>query len=68
MGAVGWQEPDALVPGQVPIHQNLRELLAVRAELQKRVEELQREAAARASSSPERSSPSQPVTPVHTSV
>nr|XP_030702823.1 myotubularin-related protein 1 isoform X4 [Globicephala melas] len=54
---------------QTPIHQNLKELLAVRAELQKRVEDLQREVAARASASSERgSSPSHSVTPVHTSV
>uniref|UniRef100_A0A8C0LJ76 phosphatidylinositol-3,5-bisphosphate 3-phosphatase n=1 Tax=Canis lupus dingo TaxID=286419 RepID=A0A8C0LJ76_CANLU len=54
---------------QMPIHQNLKELLAVKAELQKRVEDLQREVATRASSSSERgSSPSHPVTPVHTSV
>lgn len=53
----------------MPIHQNLKELLAVKAELQKRVEDLQREVATRASSSSERgSSPSHPVTPVHTSV
>uniref|UniRef100_A0A8C3WDU8 phosphatidylinositol-3,5-bisphosphate 3-phosphatase n=1 Tax=Catagonus wagneri TaxID=51154 RepID=A0A8C3WDU8_9CETA len=54
---------------QMPIHQNLKELLAVRAELQKRVEDLQREVATRASSSSERgSSPAHSVTPVHTSV
>nr|XP_021530260.1 myotubularin-related protein 1 isoform X2 [Aotus nancymaae] len=55
---------------QMPIHQNLKELLAVRAELQKRVEDLQREVATRAvSSSSERgSSPSHSATPVHTSV
>ncbi|KAM4819142.1 phosphatidylinositol-3-phosphate phosphatase MTMR1 isoform 3-T3 [Thomomys bottae] len=55
---------------QMPIHQNLKELLAVKAELQKRVEDLQREVAARAvSSSSERgSSPSHSTTPVHTSV
>ncbi|KAB0372588.1 hypothetical protein FD755_016380 [Muntiacus reevesi] len=54
---------------QTPTHQNLKELLAVRAELQKRVEDLQREVAARASASSERgSSPSHSVTPVHTSV
>ncbi|XP_059534983.1 myotubularin-related protein 1 isoform X1 [Myotis daubentonii] len=54
---------------QMPIHQNLKELLAVRAELQKRVEDLQREVATRASSPSERgSSPSHSVTPVHTSV
>uniref|UniRef100_A0A2K5S8Y8 phosphatidylinositol-3,5-bisphosphate 3-phosphatase n=1 Tax=Cebus imitator TaxID=2715852 RepID=A0A2K5S8Y8_CEBIM len=55
---------------QMPIHQNLKELLAVRAELQKRVEDLQREVATRTvSSSSERgSSPSHSATPVHTSV
>ncbi|XP_053526194.1 myotubularin-related protein 1 isoform X9 [Artibeus jamaicensis] len=54
---------------QMPIHQNLKELLAIRAELQKRVEDLQREMATRASSPSERgSSPSHSVTPVHTSV
>ncbi|XP_063102594.1 myotubularin-related protein 1 isoform X3 [Cavia porcellus] len=55
---------------QIPTHQTLKELLAVRAELQKRVEDLQREVAARAvSSSSERgSSPSHSATPVHTSV
>uniref|UniRef100_A0A8I5NQJ6 phosphatidylinositol-3,5-bisphosphate 3-phosphatase n=1 Tax=Papio anubis TaxID=9555 RepID=A0A8I5NQJ6_PAPAN len=55
---------------QMPIHQNLKELLAVRAELQKRVEGLQREVATRAvSSSSERgSSPSHSATSVHTSV
>ncbi|KAH0630836.1 hypothetical protein JD844_004126 [Phrynosoma platyrhinos] len=53
---------------QMPIHQNLKELLTIRAELQKRVEELQREAATRSisSSSDRGSSPS--ATPVHTSV
>ncbi|XP_055249824.1 myotubularin-related protein 1 isoform X2 [Moschus berezovskii] len=54
---------------QTPTHQNLKELLAIRAELQKRVEDLQREVAARASASSERgSSPSHSVAPVHTSV
>ncbi|XP_058147398.1 phosphatidylinositol-3-phosphate phosphatase MTMR1 isoform X4 [Dasypus novemcinctus] len=55
---------------QMPIHQNLKELLAVRTELQKRVEDLQREMATRSiSSSSERgSSPSHVTTPVHTSV
>lgn len=54
---------------QMPIHQNLKELLAIRAELQKRVEDLQREVATRASSSSERgSSPAHSGTPVHTSV
>lgn len=60
---------DGCVYPQMPIHQTLKELLAVRAELQKRVEDLQREVATRASSSSERgSSPSHSVTPVHTSV
>ncbi|XP_045676430.1 myotubularin-related protein 1 isoform X7 [Phyllostomus hastatus] len=54
---------------EMPIHQNLKELLAIRAELQKKVEDLQREMATRASSPSERgSSPSHSVTPVHTSV
>ncbi|ERE65321.1 myotubularin-related protein 2 [Cricetulus griseus] len=55
---------------QMPIHQNLKELLAVKVELQKRVEDLQREVATRTiSSSSERgSSPTHSVTPVHTSV
>ncbi|XP_051824449.1 myotubularin-related protein 1 isoform X1 [Antechinus flavipes] len=55
---------------QMPIHQNLKELLAIRSELQKRVEDLQREAATRSisSSSDRGSSPSHSVTPVHTSV
>ncbi|KAM6427369.1 phosphatidylinositol-3-phosphate phosphatase MTMR1 isoform 3-T3 [Liasis olivaceus] len=52
---------------QMPVHQNLKELLAIRGELQKRVEELQREAATRSISSSERGS-SPAVTPVHTSV
>nr|XP_020830711.1 myotubularin-related protein 1 isoform X8 [Phascolarctos cinereus] len=55
---------------QMPIHQNLKELLAIRSELQKRVEDLQREAATRSisSSSDRGPSPSHSVTPVHTSV
>ncbi|CAO2621648.1 Myotubularin-related protein 1 [Lemmus lemmus] len=54
---------------QMPIHQNLKELLAVKAELQKRVEDLQREVATRTISASERgSSPTHSVTPVHTSV
>ncbi|XP_036017904.1 myotubularin-related protein 1 isoform X4 [Mus musculus] len=55
---------------QMPIHQNLKELLAIKAELQKRVEDLQREMATRTiSSSSERgSSPTHSATPVHTSV
>ncbi|XP_075369635.1 phosphatidylinositol-3-phosphate phosphatase MTMR1 isoform X3 [Mycteria americana] len=55
---------------QVPIHQNLKELLTIRTELQKKVEDLQREAATRSisSSSDRGSSPSHSATPVHTSV
>ncbi|XP_005991906.1 myotubularin-related protein 1 isoform X1 [Latimeria chalumnae] len=55
---------------QMPIHQNLKELLVIRNELQKKVEELQREVSNRSiSSSSERvSSPSHPATPVHTTV
>lgn len=55
---------------QMPIHQNLKELLAVRSELQKRVEDLQREVATRAvlSSSERGSSPTHSATPVYTSV
>nr|XP_032625330.1 myotubularin-related protein 1 isoform X1 [Chelonoidis abingdonii] len=55
---------------QMPIHQNLKELLAIRAELQKKVEDLQREAATRSisSSSDRGSSPSHSATPVRTSV
>uniref|UniRef100_A0A8C7ZFG3 phosphatidylinositol-3,5-bisphosphate 3-phosphatase n=1 Tax=Oryzias sinensis TaxID=183150 RepID=A0A8C7ZFG3_9TELE len=53
---------------QEPLHQRYKELLAKRAELQKRVDELKREAANRsASSSSERpSSPTRSVTPVIT--
>ncbi|XP_046773356.1 myotubularin-related protein 1 isoform X11 [Gallus gallus] len=55
---------------QVPIHQNLKELLTIRTELQKKVEDLQREATTRSlsSSSDRGSSPSHSATPVHTSV
>ncbi|XP_056397061.1 myotubularin-related protein 1 isoform X2 [Hyla sarda] len=55
---------------QMPIHQNLKDLLAIRAELQKKVEELQREATTRSvsSSSDRGSSPSHSATPVHTAV
>nr|XP_004668984.1 myotubularin-related protein 1 isoform X5 [Jaculus jaculus] len=55
---------------QMPIHQNFKELLAVRAELQKRVEDLQREVAARAvlSSSEKGPSPAHSTPAVHTSV
>ncbi|XP_041865076.1 myotubularin-related protein 2 isoform X2 [Melanotaenia boesemani] len=53
---------------QEPIHQRYKELLAKRAELQKRVDELQREATNRsASSSSERAgSPTRSITPVQT--
>ncbi|XP_066496387.1 myotubularin-related protein 1 isoform X3 [Tiliqua scincoides] len=53
---------------QIPIHQNLKELLAIRTELQKRVEELQREAATRSISSSSDRGSSPAATPVHTSV
>ncbi|XP_062850244.1 myotubularin-related protein 1a isoform X2 [Trichomycterus rosablanca] len=56
---------------QVPVHQHLKELMFLRAELQKRVEELQREAASShsiSSSSDHASSPSHGGTPIHTAV
>ncbi|XP_032886141.1 myotubularin-related protein 1-like isoform X4 [Amblyraja radiata] len=54
---------------QVPIHQNSKELLGIRAELQKKVEELQREVSNLAvSSSSERASPTHSVSPVQTTV
>ncbi|KAJ1197968.1 hypothetical protein NDU88_001812 [Pleurodeles waltl] len=55
---------------QMPIHQNLKDLLFIRTELQKKVEELQRETTTRSisSSSDRGSSPSHSATPVHTSV
>lgn len=55
---------------QEPVHQRYKELLSKRAELQKRVEELQREAANRTtSSSSERAgSPTRSITPVQTFV
>ncbi|NP_571446.1 phosphatidylinositol-3,5-bisphosphate 3-phosphatase MTMR2 [Danio rerio] len=55
---------------QEPVHQRYKELLAKRAELQKRVEELQREVSSRtASSSSERAgSPTRSITPVQTFV
>ncbi|XP_074528982.1 phosphatidylinositol-3,5-bisphosphate 3-phosphatase MTMR2 isoform X2 [Halichoeres trimaculatus] len=55
---------------QEPVHQRYKELLAKRAELQKRVEELQREVTNRsASSSSERAgSPTRSITPVQTFV
>ncbi|XP_038630276.1 myotubularin-related protein 1b isoform X2 [Scyliorhinus canicula] len=54
---------------QVPIHQNCKELLSIRAELQKKVEELQREVSSMAvSSSSERASPTHSVSPVQTTV
>ncbi|KAI4892368.1 hypothetical protein NFI96_023304 [Prochilodus magdalenae] len=56
---------------QMPVHQNLKELLFLRAELQKKVEELQREASSSrsiSSSSEHTSSPSHGGTPLHTTV
>lgn len=55
---------------QEPVHQRYKELLAKRAELQKRVDELQREVTNRsASSSSERAgSPTRSITPVQTFV
>ncbi|XP_051902947.1 myotubularin-related protein 2 isoform X1 [Hippocampus zosterae] len=55
---------------QEPVHQRHKELLAKRAELQKRVDELQREVTSRsASSSSERAgSPTRSITPVQTFV
>ncbi|KAK1797062.1 hypothetical protein P4O66_008459 [Electrophorus voltai] len=56
---------------QMPVHQSLKELLFLRAELQKRVEELQRETSSSrsiSSSSEHASSPSHGGTPLHTVV
>uniref|UniRef100_A0A8C5JXP5 Phosphatidylinositol-3,5-bisphosphate 3-phosphatase MTMR2 n=1 Tax=Junco hyemalis TaxID=40217 RepID=A0A8C5JXP5_JUNHY len=54
---------------QEPVHNRYKELLAKRAELQKKVEELQREITNRSTSSSERaSSPAQCVAPVQTVV
>ncbi|XP_073193873.1 phosphatidylinositol-3,5-bisphosphate 3-phosphatase MTMR2 isoform X4 [Lepidochelys kempii] len=54
---------------QEPVHSRYKELLAKRAELQKKVEELQREITNRSTSSSERAgSPAQCVTPVQTVV
>ncbi|XP_036403440.1 myotubularin-related protein 1a isoform X2 [Megalops cyprinoides] len=56
---------------QMPVHQNLKEMLVLRAELQRRVEELQREASSSrsiSSSSEHASSPSHTGTPLHTTV
>ncbi|XP_058250163.1 myotubularin-related protein 1a isoform X1 [Hemibagrus wyckioides] len=56
---------------QVPVHQNLKELLFLRSELQKRAEELQREATSShsvSSSSEHASSSSHGGTPLHTAV
>ncbi|KAF7706371.1 hypothetical protein HF521_019625 [Silurus meridionalis] len=56
---------------QMPVHQNLKELLFLRAELQKKVEELQKEAASSrsiSSSSEHASSSSHGGTPLHTAV
>ncbi|MGH0189500.1 UNVERIFIED_CONTAM: hypothetical protein FKN15_036285 [Acipenser sinensis] len=55
---------------QMPVHQNLKELLVIRSELQKKVDELHREASTRSlsSSSDRGSSPSHSATPIHTTV
>uniref|UniRef100_A0A8C8K134 phosphatidylinositol-3,5-bisphosphate 3-phosphatase n=1 Tax=Oncorhynchus tshawytscha TaxID=74940 RepID=A0A8C8K134_ONCTS len=54
---------------QEPVHQRYKELLAKRAELQKRVEELQRDVTNRSASSTERAgSPTRSITPVQTFV
>ncbi|KAK7910301.1 hypothetical protein WMY93_014985 [Mugilogobius chulae] len=54
---------------QVPVHQTLKELLFVRAELQRRLEELQKEAAAHSLSSSSEHSPSHTSgTPLHSAV
>uniref|UniRef100_A0A3B3ZFZ0 phosphatidylinositol-3,5-bisphosphate 3-phosphatase n=1 Tax=Periophthalmus magnuspinnatus TaxID=409849 RepID=A0A3B3ZFZ0_9GOBI len=53
---------------QVPVHQTLKELLFVRAELQKRLEELQKEAASHSLPSSTEHSPSHPGTPLHSAV
>ncbi|KAM9501380.1 myotubularin-related protein 1a isoform 2-T2 [Clarias gariepinus] len=56
---------------QMPVHQNLKELLFLRSELQKKVEELQREATSSrslSSSSEHASSSSHGGTPLHTAV
>lgn len=56
-------------PGQEPVHQRYKELLAKRAELQKRVDELQRELTNRSASSSEQpGSPTRSITPVQTFV
>ncbi|XP_039622489.1 myotubularin-related protein 1a isoform X3 [Polypterus senegalus] len=55
---------------QMPVHQNLKDLLTIRSELQRKVAELQREVSTRSpsSSSDRGSSPSHSTTPVHTTV
>ncbi|XP_051755588.1 myotubularin-related protein 1a isoform X11 [Ctenopharyngodon idella] len=56
---------------QMPVHQNLKELLYLRAELQRKVEELQKEVSSSrsvSSSSEHAYSPSHGGTPLHTSV
>ncbi|XP_028829174.1 myotubularin-related protein 1a isoform X4 [Denticeps clupeoides] len=56
---------------QMPVHQNLKELLFLRTELQRRVEELQREVSSShsiSSSSEHTSSPSHGGTPLHSAV
>uniref|UniRef100_A0A8C6U891 phosphatidylinositol-3,5-bisphosphate 3-phosphatase n=1 Tax=Neogobius melanostomus TaxID=47308 RepID=A0A8C6U891_9GOBI len=53
---------------QVPVHQSLKELLFVRAELQRRLEELQKEAASHSLSSSSEHSPTHTATALHTAV
>uniref|UniRef100_A0A3B4FX86 phosphatidylinositol-3,5-bisphosphate 3-phosphatase n=1 Tax=Pundamilia nyererei TaxID=303518 RepID=A0A3B4FX86_9CICH len=54
---------------QVPVHQTLKDLLILRAELQRRVEELQREASSHSLSSSSDHSPTHTAgTPLHTAV
>uniref|UniRef100_A0A3Q2WV03 Myotubularin related protein 1a n=1 Tax=Haplochromis burtoni TaxID=8153 RepID=A0A3Q2WV03_HAPBU len=54
---------------QVPVHQTLKDLLILRAELQRRVEELQREASSHSLSSSSDHSPTHTTgTPLHTAV
>ncbi|XP_064184527.1 myotubularin-related protein 1a isoform X2 [Anguilla rostrata] len=56
---------------QMPVHQSLKEMLVLKAELQRRVDELQREASSSrsiSSSSDHASSPSHGGTPLHTAV
>lgn len=66
-----WTAAHALVVFQVPVHDTLKELLTLRAELQRRVEELQREASRHSPSFSSEHSPSpshSAGTPLHTPV